>query len=70
MPNPDQEKQLIMVSLGVVLFSIVAIIVFIIGASQILFYLFALIAIGLGFYLSYTLSQEGKQKDQPNRSKK
>lgn len=71
MPSQDQEKQLIMVAVGVVFFSIVAVAAFILGAGSVIFYICAVIAIALGFYLSYTLSQEGRETtNQQSRRKK
>ena len=65
--KPD-EQRLFLVSMGVVLFSILAVIIFILNISQVVFYLFALIAIVLGFYLSRSLSITGKEQ-KPERKK-
>ncbi len=70
MLSPEQEKQLILVAVGVVVCTVLAIIVFIINAGAILFYLFAIIAIILGFYLSYNLSREQPRTEQQNKKKK
>ena len=65
--KPDDHK-LFLVSIGVVLSSILAVMTFILNISQIAFYLFAILAIALGFYLSRSLSNEGKAQ-RPERRK-
>lgn len=64
-----QERTLMLLSVGVVLCSILAVIIFVVGASQILFYIVAVIALALGFYLSYSLRQENEQKQSTGRKK-
>jgi 4-hydroxybenzoate polyprenyltransferase len=71
MPVTEQEKRLMMVCVGVVFFTILAIIVFLlIPSQQILFYVSAILAIALGFYLAFSLSKEQQPKEQQNRKKK
>ena len=68
MPSKQQDETMLLWSaVGIVLFSIIAIIVFILGNS-ILFYIAAIIAIVLGFYLSRTLA--ASDKDLRKESKK
>ncbi len=62
MQVPQNEMQLLAVAGGVILFTIIALIVFILGVNILVFYLFAAIAIGLGLYLSFNLSKEGQAK--------
>jgi membrane protein implicated in regulation of membrane protease activity len=68
--NAD-EKQLLFVSVGVVVLSIAAFAVFLSGISQVAFYAIAVLALILGFYLSYNLSRQAKDTDQKQqRSRK
>jgi 4-hydroxybenzoate polyprenyltransferase len=66
----DNEKQFVLVAVGVVLFTILAIAVFLLSVNIIIFYICAVIAVGLGFYLSYNLSQMKPQYQQDNKKKK
>lgn len=58
MPNQGQEKQLLLVSIGVPAFAILAIVALLMHLSSIIFYLCAIIAIGLGLYLAFSLSKD------------
>ncbi len=69
MQDLGKESQLIFVAIGVVVFSVLAVVSFIMGAGQIVFYIFAILAIALGFYLSYTLSKEQPKSDQGRKRK-
>lgn len=66
MMDSDKDKTLVFVSLGVVLFSIITIITFILQANPIIFYACAIICAGLFFYLALNLSKE----DQTSQMKK
>ena len=69
MPGNQDEAKLLFVAIGVIAFSILAVVLFILGI-QILFYLSALLAIGLGFYLSRSLSNADREEQQKPASKK
>ncbi len=62
--KPEEERKLLFVSMGVVLFSVLAIVLFLMGIT-LLFYISALLAVALGFYLSRSLSNSAK--DEPQR---
>ena len=70
MMGPEQEQQLVIVAVAVVVFTILAIISFLAGLNSIIFYVFAILAIALGFYLSFTLSKERPTEQQANKKKK
>ena len=55
MPGKQEEERLLFVSIGVVFFSVLAVVLFMLNI-QIAFYISALLAIVLGFYLSRSLS--------------
>ena len=63
--NPREDMDLLYLSVGVVAFSIIAIIAFVYGYSD-AFYLLAVIAIVLGFYMLRRLSV---QKEEPAERK-
>ena len=63
MTGKQEEEKLLFISMGVVFFSILAVILFILNI-QIVFYISALLAIALGFYLSRSLSNAGKEQQQ------
>lgn len=67
MPVNADEKQLITVSIGVVAFSIAAFVVLLSGINQAVFYVIAVIALLLGFYLSYNLSRQGREERQSRK---
>ena len=69
MPGKQDEAKLLFVAIGVIFFSVLAVVLFILGI-QILFYLSALLAIGFGFYLSRSLSNAGREEQQKSASKK
>ncbi len=69
MPDKNEEMKLLAVAIGVVFFSILAIVLFLVNV-QVAFYASAVIAIVLGFYLSRTLSKSGSaQKQERKRGK-
>lgn len=63
--NPREDMDLLYLSVGVVAFSIIAIIAFVYGYSD-AFYLLAVIAIVLGFYMLRRLSVQ-KEEQQVER---
>lgn len=65
MPGKPEEERLLFVSIGVVFFSVLAVALFILNI-QVVFYLAALIAIGLGFYLSRSLSNADRDQQRPS----
>ena len=67
MPGND-EKTLLFVAVGVVFFSMLAIALFLLGAG-ILFYVSAILAIILGFYLTHSLSKSSAQEPKHHRRK-
>ncbi|MDE1860322.1 MAG: hypothetical protein KGH72_01245 [Candidatus Micrarchaeota archaeon] len=64
MQAESTESRLFMLALAVVVASIVAILSFALGLPGIVFYGAAIIAIGLGFYMSYTLSREQRPAEE------
>jgi membrane protein implicated in regulation of membrane protease activity len=71
MPGKQEEGVLLFVSLGVVLFSILAVVLFILNIMT-AFYVAAVLAIVLGFYLSRNLSnmeRNQQQKPAPRRAR-
>ncbi len=58
-----EEKKSLVIAIGIVVLTIVAFLAFVYGGG-VLFYIIALIAIILGFYMAYRVSKEGKQKGQ------
>lgn len=73
-PMNDDERISVMAALAVVVLSIAAFVAFILSGSGIPFYALALLAVVAGFYMSYRISQEAKQKQaapsKPKRAKK
>ncbi len=63
MPGKQEEERLLFISIGVVFFSVLAVILFILNI-QIVFYVSALLAIALGFYLSRSLSNADRDQQQ------
>jgi uncharacterized membrane protein YfcA len=61
MAKQQDEKSLLFIAIGIIVFSILAVI-FLIANIQPLFYVSAILAILLGFYMSHSLS---KPKEQP-----
>ncbi len=59
--NPREDMDLLYLSVGVVAFSIIAIIAFVYGYSD-AFYLLAVIAIVLGFYMLRKLSVQKEEQ--------
>lgn len=58
----DQNERIsVVAALAVVAFTICAFVTFIYGGGGVLFYLFAVLAIIVGAYMSYRISQEAKQ---------
>jgi len=57
-------------SLGILLFSVLAIASFAIFGGGILFYLFALLAIAVGFYMAYHLSKAPAEAEEATPSEK
>ena len=51
------EARALAFSLGILIFSVLAIVSFILSGAGIVFYLFALLAIAVGFYMAYHLSK-------------
>ncbi len=70
MPNQGQEKQLLLVSMGVPAFAILAIVALLMHLSSIIFYLCAVIAIGLGLYLAFNLSKDSTSGSEATQSRK
>jgi membrane protein implicated in regulation of membrane protease activity len=60
MPGKQEEEKLLFVSIGVVFFSVLAVVLFMLNV-QIVFYISALLAIALGFYLSRSLSNADRE---------
>ncbi len=56
--NANEDMRPVLVALGVVILSILAIVAFAIAGAGIAFYVLAIIAICLGFYMSYLLREE------------
>ncbi|MCL4375251.1 hypothetical protein M1394_00420 [Candidatus Marsarchaeota archaeon] len=65
--NAGEDMRPIMVALGVVILSISAIIAFVLSGAGIAFYVIAVIAICLGFYMSYLLKEEERGSKQKQR---
>jgi 4-hydroxybenzoate polyprenyltransferase len=59
--NPREDMDLLYLSVGVVAFSVIAIIAFVYGYSD-AFYLLAVIAIVLGFYMLRRLSVQKEEQ--------
>ncbi len=59
----EEEKKSVAIALGIVVLTIAAFVAFIYGVES-LFYVVALLAIALGFYMAYRVSLESKQKKQ------
>jgi len=69
MPGKLEEEKLLFVSIGVVFFSVMAVALFMLNI-QIAFYLSALLAIALGFYLSRSLSRADREQQQKPAGRK
>jgi 4-hydroxybenzoate polyprenyltransferase len=70
MPNTDKEKKLLLVSIGVIVLTVLAVITFILGVNIFIFYACAILAIALGFYLSFSLSKQQPSAQQKSTKKK
>ena len=65
--NAGENMRPIMIALGVIILSILAIIAFVLSGAGIAFYVLAVIAICLGFYMSYLLKEEERGSKQKQR---
>lgn len=68
MQMDDPETKQLMLALGVVVLSVIGILAFAFGASAIIFYGAVIVAIILGFYLTYNISR-GPTTDLPKPRK-
>jgi positive regulator of sigma E activity len=55
------EAQAFMYSAGVIVLSVIAVVAFIVSGGGILFYVFAVLAVALGFYMAYHISKTPAQ---------
>lgn len=67
----EHERRAFAFAVGVLALSIIAIIVFAVTGNSIIFYLFAVLAVVLGLYMAYHVSNPPKQQvaKQPRRRK-
>lgn len=71
MVDTGYSQTLLLASIAVVIFFVLAVLSLLLGLPQIIFYVCAIISIGLGFYLAYNLTKEQqKSATQPQPSKK
>jgi uncharacterized membrane protein YfcA len=63
----QHEARAFAFSLGVIILSALAVAFFVYG-NLVLFYLFAILAIGLGFYMAYHLSNPPAAREEPRRA--
>ncbi len=70
MDYSETERASLMVAAGVVVFSMIAIITFILTRGSIFFYLVAAVAVALELYMAYRISKEGRTAAQEKAAKK
>ncbi len=58
----EHEKRAFAFALGVLVLSVIAIVVFAVTGNSIIFYLFAVLAVALGLYMAYHVSNPPKQQ--------
>ncbi|MGC8662211.1 MAG: hypothetical protein ACP5RT_00270 [Candidatus Micrarchaeia archaeon] len=59
--NTNKEKNSVYLSLGVIILIVIAIATFVFAGGGYLFYAIAIVAIIIGFYMSYYISKPEKQ---------
>ena len=67
MDIPPEERKLVGAALGVVVFAVIAVMVFLYNFGALLFYIAALIAFACGFYLSRGISKQAETKPSQKR---
>ncbi len=66
----QHEAQAFLYSIGIIVLSLLSVVSFVIAGGGIVFYFFAVLAIGLGFYMAYHLSRAPSQTQAAYRSSK
>ncbi len=66
----EHEKQAFMFSVGVIGLSVIAVLAFVFSGGSIFFYIFAILAVALGLYMSYHLSKTPESTNQKPEKKR